>query len=293
MPALGLKKTQSDAISRSLAAGNPSSNGLVLSALQGGMLENFCGKMLLLADGVTYALAGIDADLDPYRVVGSKHFMSIRGSDATVIPGAGLIAGTTAAKTTVLRLTNRDVGTGVNGASVVGVSQEGSLWLPPSQAWTAQFEAYVPKNSYGITKAFQEIGLMGSGDIATHFIDVSKEFGYVDGSVDEPFVALKFYNGSGYLRVRAAIGGTIQTSGAFPIPASGKHAYRIEYGYSSTGGTPAVSLYVDDVFKATIVATMEGGLQFAARACHGAAYVAATEVPPVLDLVNILVAPHS
>ncbi len=287
MPLLGLKKSQSDANSRALSAGSPSATGLVLAALQNGMNENFRGKKLLLADGVTYAFTSIDADLDPYFVIGTEQFFAMRGSDATAVAAAGLVVAS-ASNPEVCRLTCRDV----NAANTVSLTQEGALWIPPSQAWTAQFEAYVPSNAYAVGVAFQEMGLMGVGSVGTHFIDASKEFGYVDGSADSAFVSLKFFGGMGYLRVRAAAGGTVQTSAGFPIP-SGKNAYRIEYGYSATGGTPTISLYVNDVYKVSVVATMTGGLQVAARACHGASYLAASHVPPVFDLVNILVALHS
>jgi hypothetical protein len=292
MPNVGLTKVQAETLNRHLACSRPSNNGLFLSALQNGMIENFQGKDLILADAVTHALLSIDADLDPYYVNGANKLLAIRGSDATAVSAAGIVIASTSTPA-ALRLCCRDVGTGVNGANVVGVSQEGSLWIPSSAAWTAQFEMIVPKNTYGTTQAFQEIGFMGAGDIATHFIDVSKEFGYIDGTSDAPFVSLKFYNGSGYLRVRGATGGAISTSGAFIIPSSGKHAYRLEYGYASTGGTPAVALFLGDVFVASVTVTIATAMQFAARACHGAAYIAATMVPPNLDINSILVAVHS
>lgn len=287
MPLLGLKKSQSDANSRALSAGSPCATGLVLAALQNGMNENFRGKKLLAVDGVTYSFTTVDGDLDPYYVIGTEQFFAMRSSDATPDANGGLIVAS-ASNPEVCRLTCRDV----NAANALSLTQEGALWIPPNQAWTAQFEAYVPSNAYAVGVAFQEMGLMGVGSVGTHFIDASKEFGYVDGSADSAFVSLKFFGGMGYLRVRAAAGGTVQTSAGFVIP-SGKNSYRIEYGYSATGGTPTLSLYINDVYKVSVVATMTGGLQFAARACHGASYVAATHTPPVFDLVNLLVAIHS
>ncbi len=295
MPAIGLSRLQQDTLDRHLSAGKRSNNGLLLAAMQCGMIETFQGKALMTTEDppvLVTGLTGLDADKDPYHVVGANQYLGLRSSDATPTAStAGIpVASTTASTTGVLRLTNRDLGTGANGAQVAGVSQEGSLWIPGSTPWVAQFELTVPKNAYGTTIAFQEIGLMGAGDIATHFIDVSKEFGYVDGTSDAAFVALKFYNGNGYLRIRPATAGTILTSAAFPIPASGKHTYRIENNYSSTGGTPTVSLFIDDAFVVSIAATVASGLQFAARACHGAAYTAASHVPPVFDIDTIVVA---
>jgi hypothetical protein len=299
MPNVGLTKVQAEALNRHLACGRPSNNGLFLSALQNGLIENFQGKSLLNyvrtdtgggddTDVATYSFLSIDGDLDPYYIDGASQLMAIRGSDATAVSAAGLVIASTSTPA-ALRLTCRDA----NGANVVGVSQEGALWIPSSAAWTAQFEAIVPKNAYVVGVAFQEIGFFGAGDIATHFIDASKEFGYVDGTSDAPFVSLKFYNGSGYLRVRGATGGTVVTSGAFVIPSSGKHAYRLEYGYASSGGTPAVALFLDDVFVTSVTVTIGTAMQFAARACHGASYVAATHTPPVIDVNSVLVAVHS
>lgn len=288
MPIFGMTKTQSDALSRHLSAGTPSSNGLILSAQQNGMNVQFAGKDLILADAVTRVLVSIDGDLDPYFVSGVDKLLAIRSSDSTAVGGAGIVVASTTTPA-VLRLTCRDV----NAGNALGISQEGSVWIPTSKAWTAQFDMTVPKNAYVVGVAFQEVGLMGVGDIASHFIDASKEFGYVDGTSDAPFVSLKFYNGMGYLRVRAATGGAISTSAAFVIPSSGKHAYRLEYGYASSGGTPAIALFLDDVFVASITATMGTAMQFAARACHGANYLLASHTPPNLDIANILIALHS
>jgi len=301
MPAIGLSRLQQDTLDRHLSAGKRSNNGLLLSAMQCGMIETFQGKGLVHyvrtdvgggdeVDVATYitGLTGLDADLDPYYVTGTGHLLALRGSDST--PTASTVgipvASTTASSTGVLRLTNRDV----NAANVAGVSQEGALWIPGSTPWVAQFELTVPKNAYAVGVAFQEIGFMGAGDLATHFVDASKEFGYVDGTSDVAFVALKFYAGNGYLRIRPATAGTILTSAAFPIPTSGKHTYRIENNYSTTGGTPTVSLFIDDAFVVSIAATVASGLQFAARTCHGASYAAATHTPPVFDIDTVVVA---
>jgi hypothetical protein len=288
MPNVGLNKTQADALNRHLACGKPSLNGFFLAAKQNGMFETFAGKDLVLADAVTRTLLSIDAGLDPYFVSGADKLLAIRSSDATAVAAAGIVvaSGSTPA---ALRLTCRDV----NAANALGVSQEGSLWIPTSAPWSAQFEMIVPKNAYAVGVAFQEVGFMGAGNIATHFIDASKEFGYVDGSADAPFVSLKFAAGQGTLRVRATAGGSISTSSAFNIPASGKHVYRLEYGYASSGGTPAIALFIDDVFVTSVAATIAGALQFAARACHGASYLAASHVPPVLDLNLVAVAVYS
>jgi hypothetical protein len=288
MPTVGLNKTQADALNRHLACGKPSLNGFFLAAKQNGMFETFAGKDLVLADAVTRTLLSIDADLDPYFISNTDKLLAIRSSDATAVTAAGIVvaSGSTPA---ALRLTCRDA----NAANALGVSQEGSLWIPTSTPWSAQFEMIVPTNAYAVGVAFQEVGFMGAGNIATHFIDASKEFGYVDGSADAPFVSLKFAAGQGTLRVRAAAGGSISTSSAFNIPASGKHVYRLEYGYSSAGGTPAVALFIDDVFVTSVTATIAGALQFAARACHGATYSATSHIPPALDLNLIGVAVYS
>ena len=300
MPNIGLNKTQADALNRHLACGKPSLNGFLLAALQFGMYVTFAGRSLLNyvrtdtgggddTDVATYSFLSIDADLDPYYVDGADKLLAIRSSDATAVTAAGIVvaSGSTPA---ALRLTCRDV----NAANALGVSQEGSLWIPTSAPWSAQFEMSVPKNAYAAGVAFQEVGFMGAGDISTHFIDAAKEFGYVDGSTgDVAFVSLKFAAGQGTLRVRATAGGSISTSAAFNIPASGKHVYRLEYGYASSGGTPAIALFIDDVFVTSVTATIAGALQFAARACHGASYLAASHVPPVIDLNLVAVAVYS
>jgi hypothetical protein len=286
MPTVGLNKTQADALNRHLACGKPSLNGFFLAAMQNGLYENFIGKDLV--QGSTHSFLGIDADSDPYFITGAHQLMALRASDGTPASTAGIViaSGSTPA---CLRLTCRDVGA----ANVVGVSQEGSLWIPTSTSWSAQFEMIVPKNAYDVGVAFQEVGFMGAGDLPTHFVDASKEFGYINGSADAPFVSLKFAAGQGTLRVRAAAGGTILASAVFNIPASGKHVYRLEYGYSSAGGTPAVALFIDDVFVTSVTATIAGALQFAARACHGATYSATSNEPPALDLNLIGVAIYS
>lgn len=297
MPNIGLNRQQSEAVDRFLGAGRRSHNGLVLAALQSGMLETFQGNMLLnyvrtdlgggdLSDVATYSRTSIDADLDPYYLVGPKQLMAIRNSDSTAVAAAGFPNDTAASSTGVLRLCCRDV----NSTGALGVSQEGNLWIPPSTPWVAQFEMIVPTNSYAVGVAFQEIGIMGAGTIATHFVDATKEFGYVDGSNDVAFVSLKFYNGKGYLRIRPATSGTILTSAAFAIPASGKHAYRLEYNYSATSASPAISLFLDDAFVVAVSATLSGGFQFAARACHGASYLLASHTPPNFDIDTVLIA---
>lgn len=289
MPNVGLTKTQADALNRHLACGKPSLNGFFLATQQNGLWVDFAGKDLILADAVTRTKLTIDADLDPYFVSGVSQVLALRSSDATPDSVSGIVVAS-GATPACLRLACRDV----NAANAIGISQEGSLWIPTSAPWSAQFEMTVPKNAYAVGVAFQEVGFMGAGTIATHFIDASKEFGYVDGSTgDVPFVSLKFYNGSGYLRVRGTAGGTISTSGAFAIPASGKHVYRLEYGYASSGGTPAVALFIDDVFVASVTVTLGSALQFAARACHGASYLAASHTPPVLDINLVAAAVYS
>lgn len=302
MPNLGLSRKHMEEVNNFLFGGKRSQNGLILAAQQCGFFETFQGKSSIhyvntdtdagapvdYATVATYErISGISSTYNPYIVAGSRQILSLRSSDASNVT-AGFPNDTAASATGVLRLVNRDN----DGASVVGFCQESALWIPKNTAWTAQFEMTVPKDTNAVGVAFQEIGLMAAGDLATHFIDATKEFGYVDGTDDESFVALKFYTGYGYLRIRPATTGTIVTSAAFAIPASGKHCYRLEYNYSADLPNPQVSLYIDDVFTVAIQTTLQDSYQVAGRACHGATYTALTHAPPVFDVDTLIVALH-
>lgn len=291
---VGMNKYNEIALNRHLSVGGLRSNGTLMNAvLHNGFYTNFQGcymsEVVTATPGPTYSRLGIDADLNPYRVIGTSQMMTIRGSNTTIVAGAGFPDATTTSTTGVMRLTNNDTGTGVNGKAAMVMHQENALWISPASNFTAIFDiAQWTQRTLGITQAFSEFGLVGTCT-ASDLIDAVKVPGYVDGTNDKVSCYVKLYGNQGRLNIVSADLAALQTSAAFEIPA-GAFTARLEYGAAVSNGSPGVALFINDRFVVSVATSLTGSMQLFARACHGAAYIAASMTPAILDVDAIAVA---
>lgn len=284
---LGMNKGQELALSRHLNVGGLKNNGtLINAALHNGFLTNFQGKYMTYLDTeVTITRTGIDADYNPYIVHEVGQLMTIRGSNATVVAGAGFPNAAASGDFGKLRLTNNDT----NAAAAMAMAQESILWIPPSTNFTMIWDiAQWSQRGYAVAVAFAEFGVASTCS-TTHIIDASKVPAYVDGTDDLAFATIKLIGNSGYLVVRPATSAAVLTSAAFEIPARA-FTVRMEVNAIADHGSNGISVYVNDRLATTLATSVAGPLQMFARACHGASYLAASHVPPILDIDAVAIA---
>jgi hypothetical protein len=189
MKSFGLNAYQVIALGNHLSVGGAKNNGLFLNALQTGFFTNFQGcylsELVTATPGPTYLRTSIDADLNPYKVHGVSQRMAVIGSNATAVAGAGFPDASAAGDTGVLRLTNNDTGTGVNGAAALAMWQENALWITPASSFTVAFDiAQWSQRTLGLTQAFSEFGVVGTAAQAD-LIDAAKVPGWIDGTNDK------------------------------------------------------------------------------------------------------------
>ena len=287
---IGMNKYQEMALNKHLSVGGLKNNGtLINAALHNGFVTNFQGKYMTYLDTeVTIARTGVDADYNPYIVREVGQLMTIRGSNATVVAGAGFPNAAAAGDFGKLRLTNNDTGTGVNGAAAMAMAQESILWIPPSTNFTMIWDiAQWSQRGLAVTAAFAEFGVTSTCS-TTHIIDATKVPAYVDGTNDLAFATIKLIGNQGYLVVRPATTAALLTSAAFEIPA-GAFTVRMEVNSAADHGSAGIAVYVNDRLATSLATAVAGPFQMFARACHGAAYIAATMVPPILDIDGLAV----
>jgi len=292
MKSFGLNAYQVIALGNHLSVGGAKNNGLFLNALQTGFFTNFQGcylsELVTATPGPTFSRTGIDLTNIPYTVHGVNQRMSVIGSDTNVVAGAGFPDASAAGDTGVLRLTNNDTGTGVNGAAALAMWQENALWITPASSFSVTFDiAQWSQRTLGLTQAFSEFGLVGTAAQA-NLIDAAKVPGWIDGTNDKVSCYVKMYGNQGRLKIVSADLAAIQTSAAFEIPA-GAFTARIEYANPVNGGTPTVTLFINDRLAVSVKTSLTGSLQLFARASHGAAYIAASMTPAILDVDAIAV----
>lgn len=267
----GMSKIHQDALDRHLSAGLKQDNGFRFNCLQTGLLNVFAGQYLTYQDtGVTtYSQQSIDADLDPYYIVGPSKLFSLRTNDTTAVPNTGIVDAQSDGGRGFLALVNRDV------ASVgVAMHQENQLWIPGKASFTACFGVRsISDFTLGVTHAFGEFGFFGAEANPDNLGTAAAEMG-----TDKPFALIKVYGGQGRLRVRFVATGAITTSAAFSIP-TGAFELKLEYAYNAASGMGYTSVKIDGNVVATVAGAIDGPFQLGARAVHGAAYVLATEVP--------------
>jgi len=281
-----LSRYQEISLNQQLSVGGVRYNGELMNAkLYNGFLTSFQGCYLEHLDTeILQARLGCIATLDPFTVRGVDQWMTLRTSDTTNITTAGFPDASAAGDTGVLRLTLRDA----NGASVIALHQENALWIAPATPFIAQFDIKQwTQRSNAVGVAFVEFGVASTCS-TTHIVDGTKAPAYVNGSDDKAFVTIKCYGNQGYLVLRPNTSEDAQTSAAFDLP-TGDFLARIEYNYSSTSGSPSVSVFIDNVFKVRVDAEVTGPFQMFARVCHGASYVLATHEPTILDIDAIAI----
>lgn len=278
----GMSRVHQDAIDRSLSAGLKSDNGLRFNALQTGLINVFAGQYLTYQDtAVTkYSQQSIDADLEPYYILGPSKLLSLRTNDTTAVPNTGIVDAQADGGRGFLAFVNRDV------ASVgVAMHQENQLWIPGSASFTVCYGVRRVNNyTLGETHAFGELGFFGSEANPTSLGVSTAEMG-----TDKPFALVRFYGGQARLRVRFAATGAITTSAVFTVPASGSFDLTIDYVYNSASGVGNTTVKVDGNIAVVVPGTIDGPFQLGARVCHGAAYVLATETPMYMYLDEVAV----
>lgn len=277
----GMSRIHEDALNRHLSAGLKQDNGFRINAALTGLVNVFAGQYLSYQDTAvtTYSQQSIDADLEPYYIVGPSKLFSLRTNDTTAVPNTGIVDAQADGGRGFLALVNRDV------ASVgVAMHQENQLWIPGSKSFTACFGVRkIADFSLAATHAFAEFGFFGAEANPTNLGTAAAEMG-----TDKPFALVKVYGGQGRLRVRFAATGAITTSAAFSIP-TGAFELVLDYAYNDASGMGYTSVKIDGNVVATVAGKIDGPFQLGARAVHGAGYVLATETPLSLYFDEIAV----
>jgi len=267
---------------RQLSAGLKSDNGFRFNSLMTGMINVFAGQFLTYQDtNVTkYSQQSIDADLEPYYILGPSKLLSLRTNDTTAVPNTGIVDAQSDGGRGFLAFVNRDV------ASVgVAMHQENQMWIPGKASFTVCYGVrHIADYSLGATHAFGELGFLGTEANPTNLGVATAEMG-----TDKPFALVKFYGGQARLRVRFTSGGAITTSAVFTVPANKEFDLTIDYVYNSASGVGNTTVKVDGNVVVVVPGTIDGPFQLGARVCHGAAYVLATETPMSMYLDEVAV----
>lgn len=282
-----MNKYQELALGKHLSVGGAGNNGLLLNAMQNGFYANFQGCTLVenvtATPGPTFVRLSVDGDLDPYYVYGVNQLMTLRASSATAC-AAGFPNAAAVGDTGVLRLTTVDA----NAAGAVAMLQENALWMAPANDFSVVFDiAQWTQRNNVVGVAFSQFGIIGTCTV-TDLQDSAKVPAWVDGTNDNASCYITLTGNRGTLTVVSANLELRQNSASFEIPA-GAFTARIAYGAGATGGSPTVSVFINDRAVATIKTVLTGPFQLFARACNGANYLQATHTPAILDIDTIAV----
>ena len=282
-----MNKYQELALGNHLSVGGAKNNGLIMNAKQNGFYTNFQGCTLVenvtATPGPTFVRLSVDGDLDPYYVYGVNQLMTLRASSATAC-AAGFPNAAAAGDTGVLRLTTVDA----NAAGAVAMLQENALWIAPANDFSVVFDiAQWSQRNNALAVAFSQFGIVGTCTV-TDLQDAAKVPGWIDGTNDNASCYISLYGNRGRLKVVAADLAVLQTSESFEIP-TGAFTAKIVYSAGASGGSPSISVFINDRIVVSLKSSLTGPFQLFARACNGASYLLATHTPAILDIDTIAV----